>query len=152
MSRARTVVTVGALLTAIWALLVFAVVKPVTAADYRRNLVQVAESAHDAARTGWLAGRQVLARQTFPPFAQTAFDDAGKALAGEMKQFGSEAPPGAASRQLRDELVPLLDGVLHGLGDATDANDDDDQQALQDAVQSLEKVAGQLDDFIEALR
>lgn len=152
MSRARTLATVGALLTAVWALLVFAVVKPVTAADYRRNVLQVAASVHDAARTGWLAGRQVLAGQTLPPFAQTAFDDAGKALAGAMKQFASEAPPGAASRQLRDELAPLLDGVLHALGDATDANDDGDQNALRAAVDGLDAVAGQLDDFIEAHR
>jgi hypothetical protein len=151
-SRARTLATVGALLAAVWGLLVFAVVKPVTAADYRRNVLQVAESAHDAARTGWLAGRQVLAGQTFSPYAQTAFDDAGKALAGAMKQFASEAPPGAASRQLRDQLAPLLDSALHALGDATDANDDDDQQGLRDAVDALGKAAGQLDDFIEGHR
>jgi hypothetical protein len=151
-SRTRALVTVAAFVAAVWGLLVFAVVKPVSPTDYQRNVLQVAMSAYDASRTGWLTGRQVLAGQLFAPFARTAFDDAAKALSGATKQFGSEAPPGAASRQLRDALAPLLDRAVRELGDASSASDDGDDAALQQAVGNLDRVAGQLDDFIEANR
>jgi hypothetical protein len=149
-SRTRLLVTVAAFVVAVWGLVVFAVVKPASPTDYRRNVLQVAESAYNASRTGWLAGRQVLAGQVFPPFAEAAFDDAAKALSGAAKQFASESPPGAASRQLRDALAPLLDRAVRELGDASSANDDGDDDALRQAVDDLDRVAGQLDDFIEA--
>jgi hypothetical protein len=149
-SRARRLVTVAAFLAAVWGLMVFAVVKPVSPTDYRRNVQQVAESAYNASRTGWLAGRQVLAGQVLSPFAQTAFDDAAKALSGATKQFASESPPTAASRQLRDALAPLLDSAVRRLGDASSASEDGDDDALRQAVDELDRVAGQLDDFIEA--
>jgi hypothetical protein len=151
-SRARLLVTVAAFAAAVWGLLVFAVVKPVSPTDFRRNVLQVATSAYDASRTGWLAGRQVLAGQLFSPFAQTAFDDAAKTLSGATKQFGSESPPTAASRQLRDALAPLLDSAVRKLGDASSASEDGDDAALRRAVDDLDRVAGQLDDFIEVHR
>jgi phage gp29-like protein len=109
----------------------------------------VAESAHDAARTGWLVGNEVLSGKAFPTFASTAFDDATKALAGASDQFASEAPPNAASRQLRDQLSPLLTTEVTVLADASAATDD---ATLRTAVQRLDQLANKLDDFIEAHR
>ena len=70
-------------------------------------------------------------------------------LAGASAQFASEAPPNAPSRRLRDELGPLLAAGVALLGDASAAEDD---AALRAAVQGLDKLAGRLDDFIEAHR
>jgi hypothetical protein len=96
------VVYLSSLLLLVWATLVFADLKPAHYPDYRRAVVQVAESAHDAARTGWLAGTEALSGHVFATFTSTAFDDATKALAGASDRFASEAPPDARSRRLRD--------------------------------------------------
>lgn len=149
MHRSRLIVYLSVLLVLAWAALAFADLKPAHYPAYRRTAVQVAESAYDAARTGWLAGTEVLSGQAFPTFASTAFDDATKALAGANAQFASEAPPNAPSRRLRDQLGPLLAAAVVLLGDASAAEDD---AALRAAVQGLDKLAGKLDDFIEAYR
>jgi hypothetical protein len=131
----------------LWAGFAYDVTRPADRRDYHRTAVQVAESAHDGVRTGWLIGREQLADRVFGTFVTSTFDDAEKAVAGASKQFASEAPPDEASTGLRDQLSPLLRDAARLLGDASEAADDN---ALRQAVDELGKLADQLDAFVEA--
>jgi hypothetical protein len=133
----------------LWLGLAYDLTRPPDERGYRRTLVQVAESAHDAARTGWLTGREQLAGHVFGPFATTAFDDAQQAAAGASKQFSEQAPAGTTGRRLRDELRPLVQDTVRLLGDAAAASDD---AALRAAVDGLAAVADRLDRYLEANR
>jgi hypothetical protein len=133
----------------LWAGFAFTVSRPTTPADYRRSLLQVAEATHDAARAGWLTGREQLAGRTFAPFAATAFDDATRAASGASRQFAAEAPSDAATRALRDQLAPLVSEVVRRLADASAAPD---EATLRDAVDGLDGVAGSPEPVIEELR
>ena len=141
-----TLVVVPVLL---WAGLAYVATAPTSESDYHRTVVQVAQAAHDAARTGALTGRQVLAGQLFGPFATSAFDDSIKAIAGAQKQFAGEPPPDDRSRRWRDQLATLLLPTVIWLGDAAAADGD---AALRAAIDHLDPLADQLHDFIEAIR
>jgi acyl-CoA reductase-like NAD-dependent aldehyde dehydrogenase len=123
--------------------------RPPTPSDYHRTLVQVAESAHDAVRTGWLTGREQLSGRVFGTFVMAAFDDAGGAIAGAGKKFAAAVPPDGRSARLRDRLNPLLQEAVRDLGDAARADNDD---VLRAAVDALGRLADRLDTFIEDLR
>jgi hypothetical protein len=142
----RLVVVLAALLL-LWAGLAYDVTRPTDYSAYHRTVVQVAESAHDGVRTGWLIGREQLADRVFGTFVTVAFDDATKAVSGASKEFAAEAPPDEASTRLRDELSPLLESAVRLLADASEAADDN---ALRTAVDELGKLADQLDAFVEA--
>ncbi|SRR6266487_79048 len=144
LGRLPLVLTALALL---WAGFAVTSVRPPRYDGYLRSAVQVAEAAHNATRTGWLTGRQVLAGQVFPPFAETAFDDATRALGGAQKQFAEAAPPDERSKRLRDELASLLQRAGQLLSDAAQAPGD---AALRAAVDALGPLADQLDAFVEA--
>jgi acyl-CoA reductase-like NAD-dependent aldehyde dehydrogenase len=131
----------------LWAGFAYDVTRPADQRDYHRTVVQVAESAHDGVRTGWLVGREQLAGRVFGTFVTTTFDDAEKAVAGASKQFASEAPPDEASTRLRDELSPLLQSAINLLADASEPTDD---AALRQAVDELGRLADQLDAFVAA--
>jgi hypothetical protein len=147
--RSGKMVVVASALVVLWAGFAYTVSRPTRPDGYRRVVVQVAETAHDAARTGWLAGRQELAGQVVAPFAATAFDDATRAAAGASKQFAEEAPPDEESRRLRDELGPLVLGVVVRLADAAQAADD---AGLRSAVDDLGSLAERLQEYVERLR
>jgi acyl-CoA reductase-like NAD-dependent aldehyde dehydrogenase len=136
-----------AALLLLWAGFAFDVTRPADQRDYRRTVVQVAESTHDGVRTGWLIGREQLAGRVFGTYVTATFDDAEKAVAGASKQFAAEAPPDKVSTRLRDELSPLVQSATRLLGDASEAADDN---ALREAVDALDKLADQLDAFVEA--
>jgi hypothetical protein len=142
-TRAAIGVTGVALL---WAGFAYTVSRPVDASGYLRSAVQVAESAHDAAVTGALTGRQQLDGQVFAVFAATAYDDATKTVAGAAKKLAGQPPPDDTSAALRDRLATLVQTTVRELGDAAAA---DDEQALSTAVNELDDVAGKLDDLIE---
>jgi hypothetical protein len=151
--RFRKLPLVLAAIGLLWAGFAYTVSRPTTPADYRRTMLQVAEATHDAARTGWLTGRQQLADRTFAPFAATAYDDATRAASGASRQFAEEAPPDAAGRELRDRLGPLVGEVVRGLGDASAADDTAEGRAmLSDAVGGLDAAATGLEPLIEELR
>jgi hypothetical protein len=134
----------------LWAGLAYVVTAPTSESDYHRTVVQVAEAAHDAARTGAMTGRQILAGQVFRPFATAAFDDSIKAMAGAQKQFAGEPPPpDERSRRWRDQLATLLLPAVMWLNDAAAAADD---AALRASVERLDPLADQLHDFIEAIQ
>src|SRR6266542_426053 len=102
----------------LWGEVAYSCSRPPDSEDYHRTVVQVADSAHNATRTGWLTGRQELAGQVFDTFASAAFDDATKALAGASKQFAEQGPPDERSAALRDELSPLVEDAVRWLGSA----------------------------------
>ena len=54
MGRLGKAVAVVTALVLLWAGFAYTVSRPARASDYRRTVLQVAEAAHDAARTGWL--------------------------------------------------------------------------------------------------
>jgi hypothetical protein len=137
----------------LWAGFAYTVSRPTTPADYRRTLLQVAEATHDAARTGWLTGREQLAGRSTAPFTATGFDDATRAAAGASRQFAEEAPPDAATRKLRDQVSPLVSEVVNRLADASAADATPEGTALlREAVDRLDKAAGDLEPVIEELR
>jgi acyl-CoA reductase-like NAD-dependent aldehyde dehydrogenase len=131
----------------LWAGFAYDVTRPTDRREYHRTAVQVAESAHDGVRTGWLIGREQLAGRVFGTYVTATFDDAEKAVAGASKQFAAEAPPDEASTRLRDQLSPLLHSAVQLLADASEPADD---SALRQAVDELGKLADQLDEFVEA--
>jgi hypothetical protein len=131
----------------LWAGFAYDVSRPATYRVYHRTVLQVAESAHDAMQTGRLTGQQQLDGRVTSLFAQTAFDDAGKALAGAQKKFAGQGPPDAEAAGLRDQLSPLLAAAVTALGDTAEASDDTD---LRDGVAKLGTLAQRFDDFIEA--
>jgi hypothetical protein len=143
-TRLAVALTGAALL---WAGFAYHLTRPVEYRAYHRTVLQVAESAHDAAQTGRLTAEQQLAGRVTAQFAQTAFDDAGQALAGAQKKFASHGPPDARSVVLRDGLAPLLSATVIALGDTSEASDD---SALRSGAGGLNALAQQLDDFITA--
>jgi hypothetical protein len=128
-----------------WAGLMFNLSRPPDYDAYHRTLLQVAESAHDAAQTGRLVAQEQLAGRINAAFASAAFDDAAKALAGAEKKFAGEGPPDERSAALRDRLSPLLAAAVIALGDAAEAAGD---TALKTASDQLDQLSRQLRDFI----
>ena len=146
--RIRLSIVLAAVL-ALWAGFAWTVTRPDDFADYSRTVGQVAGATHDATRTGWLTGQQQLAGRVTAAFASTSYDDAGKALAGARKQFAAAIPPDERAVSLRDQLGPLLAEAERSFGDAAGAAD---RTALATAVDRLEEVSQQLEEFIEAHR
>jgi len=134
-------------LALLWAGFAYNLTRPPSYRHYHRTMVQVAGSAHDAVRVGWLVAGQELADQAFATFIDTSYDDVLRTLAGAQHQFAGEAPPDERSRALRDELAPLLQraGVA-----ATDAAAAPDDAALRRARDELGTLADRLDDFLTA--
>jgi hypothetical protein len=130
----------------LWAGLAFNLSKPTDAAAYLRTALQAAESAHDGAATGALIGHQQLDQQVFTTFAVSAYEDAGKALAGAQKKLAGTPPPDPASAGLRDRLAPLVQAAVHDLGEAATADGD---ATLRAAVGALQRDADQLGALIE---
>ena len=144
----RTKVAVAVTAAALfWVGLAYSLSRPADYRAYHRTVLQVAGAAHDAAQTGRLTGEQLLAHKATALYADTAFDDAAKALAGAQKQFASQAPPDGKSRRLRDAISPLLAQEVTALGDTTQATDD---ASLRAGVRTLDGLAQRLDAFITA--
>jgi hypothetical protein len=131
----------------LWAGLAYQVSRPQDAAGYQRVALQVAASAHDAAATGVLVGRQQLHRHITAAFAATGYDDAMTAVAGAEQKLAAAVAPDGASAALRDRLAPLVQATARELSDAAGAGDD---ATLGAAVAALYDTARQLDDLIEA--
>jgi hypothetical protein len=145
-TKTRLAVAVTAVVL-FWAGFAYDVSRPADYRAYHRTMLQVAESAHDAAQTGRLTAEQQLAGQVTMLFARTAFDDAGKALAGAQKKFANQGPPDARSAALRDGLAPLLSTAVTALGDTSQATDN---STLRSGAAELDTLAQHLDDFITA--
>ncbi|GAB1692288.1 hypothetical protein [Krasilnikovia sp. M28-CT-15] len=145
--RTLSVVIAAVAVAVLWLGLAYQLARPTQPSAYLRTVLQVAESAHDATRTGQLVGQQELAGNVTVPFATTAFDEAAGALAGAQKKFASQGPPDSASADLRDQLSPLLARSVIALGDTAEAADD---RELRAGVARLTQLAGKLDDFITA--
>jgi hypothetical protein len=146
--RIRLSIVLAAVL-ALWAGFAWTVSRPDDFADYSRTVGQVAGATHDAARTAWLTGQQELNGRVTAAFASTSYDDAGRILAGARTQFARAVPPDDRSVSLRDQLGPLIAETERSFGDAAGAAD---RTALTAAVDRLEAVSRQLEDFIEGHR
>jgi hypothetical protein len=138
------------LLAVCWGVVGYFLTKPTDHHDYRKAAVQAAQSAYDAVGTARLTGEAEMEGRLFPPYVTTMLDDARKALAGAAKQFTAKAPPDETTTTMRDRLAPLLSAANALLGEAQSATEDDDDQALRKALDSLEPLGEQLSDFIEA--
>jgi hypothetical protein len=144
----RLIIAATALL-GLWAGLAYQVSQPPDVSGYLRTVLQVATSAHDAAATGVLVGRQQLRGQLTDAFATAAYDDAVRAVAGAQQKLATAVAPDDASAALRERLVPLVQDTVRHLSDATAARDD---AALGHATDALEQTAGQLNDLVEELQ
>jgi len=138
--RAHLVTVVTAMLL-LWAGFAYQVSRPVDADGYRRTITQVVATTHDAASTAALTGHQQLAGQVFAAFATSAYDDAGKALAGAQKKLAGQPPPDDASARLRDRVAALMQATVQAFGDAATARSD---EALRAAVAALDHLARNL--------
>jgi hypothetical protein len=143
-SKGRIAVAAGAVMI-LWAGLAYQVTRPAGYPDYSRTMVQVAESAHDAARTGQLVAQAQTAGRVTGPFSVAAYDDAAEGLAGAQKKFAGQGPPDDASRRLRDELSPLLAATVVALGDTAEAGND---RAREVAADRLGALAEKFQNFI----
>lgn len=92
----------------LWAGLAYQVSRPQDASGYQRVALQVAGSAHDAAATGVLVGRQQLRRHVTAAFAATAYDDAMTAVAGAEQKMLPDLP---LETWLRDHLIARIPGA-----------------------------------------
>ncbi|WIM93027.1 hypothetical protein ACTOB_004992 [Actinoplanes oblitus] len=128
-----------------WAGIAYRVTEPPTAGDYRRTLVQVAATTHDAASTTALTARQQLDDRIFATFATSAYDDARTALAGAAEKLAAKPPPDDRTAGMRDRLVPLLQRTTAEAGAAATADDD---VARRTAAERLDRVADDLDDLL----
>ncbi|MFG2052959.1 hypothetical protein ACGFI9_02925 [Micromonospora sp. NPDC048930] len=143
-------ITIAAVaLLGLWAGFAYQVSRPPEASDYLRTAVQVATSAHDAAATGVLVGRQQLRGHLTGPFADTAYDDALRAVAGAQHELAAAIPPDPATTALRDRLAPLVQAAGRSLTDAAGAAD---ESRLRAAIDDLDETADRLDRLIEEHR
>lgn len=133
-------------LLGLWAGLAYQLSRPPEASDYVRTAMQVATSAHDAAATGVLVGRQQLQGRLTAVFAATAYDDALRALAGAQHRLAGAVPPDEAATALRDRLAPLVQAAGRSLTDAAGAADD---TRLRAALDDLDQTAERLDRLLE---
>lgn len=147
MSTSIRLAIAGTAVALLWAGFAYHVTRPTDYQEYHRTMLHVAESAHDAAQTGQLTAELQLAGRVTTQFSQTAFDDAGQALAGAQKKFASQGPPDARSAVLRDRLAPLLSSAVTILGDTSQASDD---SSLRSGATRLDALAQELDIFITA--
>jgi hypothetical protein len=138
------------LLAVCWGVFGYLLTKPTDHHDYRKAAVQAAQSAYNAVGTVRLTGEAELDGRLFPPYVTTMLDDARQALAGAAKEFTAEAPPDDATTRMRDQLAPLLTAANARIGDAQSATEDNDDQALREALDELAQLAEQLSDFLEA--
>ncbi|MCY1141608.1 hypothetical protein OWR29_26725 [Actinoplanes sp. Pm04-4] len=145
-TRTRTAVAVTAVVL-LWAGFAYNMSRPADYPAYKRTMLQVAASAHDATQTGRLTAQQKWADRITTAFARTAFDEAGQALAGAQKKFAAQGPPDPRSAALRDALAPLLAQAVTTLGDTAEASDDG---TLRAGAAHLDTLAQHLDDFITA--
>jgi hypothetical protein len=145
MTVRRVLISLGAVL-ALWAGFAATVTGPPDRSDYRRTAVQAAGSARDAAGPGALVARTQLDGDAFGTFADTAYEDATRTLAGAAKQIAEQTPPDDASAQLRDKVLPLVQEAVRALGDASRAAN---ETALRSALAALDDVADRLADIVD---
>jgi hypothetical protein len=141
----RLMIAVVAVLL-LWAGLAYQLSRPQDASGYLRTALQVAASAHDAAATGALVGRQQLDGHLTDAFATTAYDDTLRAVSGAQKKLAAALPPDDPSTSLRDRLAPLVQATAWDLSKAATASD---EEALRDAVDALDDTTQQLNDLME---
>ena len=145
-TRAARLAVAATAVLLFWAGVAHQISKPTQPGDYRRTLIQVAATTHDAAGTGALVARQQLSGLVFAPFAATAYDDAASALAGAAKKLTAQPPPDDATAAMRDQLAVLLQQAVTSLGDATTADGDVARRAGADR---LDRVAEELDRLLQ---
>jgi hypothetical protein len=146
-STNRRIAVAVAAVAVFWAGLAFNLSRPADDRAYQRTMLQVAESAHDAAQTARLVAQEQLAGRVNSAFASAAFGDAAKGLAGAQQKFAGEGPPDTAAAALRDRLSPLLQAAVIALSDASEATGD---SQLKGASDRLDVLAKQLRGFITA--
>jgi hypothetical protein len=137
------------LLVAAWGGAGYLMTKPTDYHDYRVAAVQSAQSAYNSVATVSVTGAAKLDGRVFAPYLSTVLDNARKALAGAAKQFTDQAPPDAATAAIRDQLGPLLLAANSTVGDVERAAADRDDQAMRQALRSLDPVSDDLSKFIE---
>jgi hypothetical protein len=137
------------LLVLCWGGAGYLMTKPTDYHDYRVAAVQSAQSAYNSVATVAVTGAAELDGRVFAPYLSTVLGNARKALAGAAKQFTEQAPPSAATAAIRDQLGPLLLTANSTVGDVERAASDRDDQALRQALRSLDPVVRDLSSFIE---
>jgi hypothetical protein len=135
----------GALL---WGIVGYFLTKPTDFHDYRRTVVQVADSAYVAVSTAQMTVRAQLDGKVTGRYTTAALQDATDAVAGAWKQFAAVAPVDDATTAMRDELGPVLLDAVRTLGDLV-AAEDQGAAATAAALPALGPVADDLSDFLE---
>lgn len=138
----------GAVLLAV----VLAGVWPQTPGGFRSTVETSVQDAVSAVGTARLAGQTALRGRTFGAYESTVLDDARESVATATSDVLELQVPDEASRQSRDQVLPLLQESARLIGDLGTGLDEDDQTAASAAVDGLGAVRERLVTALEGLR
>ncbi|MFD9737334.1 hypothetical protein [Umezawaea sp. NPDC059074] len=125
---------------------------PTTGDDYRATAVTSARDAASAALTASTVGSASVDGNTLSTYASAALLDARDGVATALDDLVGLDVPDRSAQGVRDEVLPLLVRAATLIGDATEAADRDDHQALSSTAKELGDVGGQLREFAGAHR
>lgn len=131
-----------------WVALAVLTARGSDAQEFRESAAQAAQGGLDAVRTAHLAGELALAGRVFRPYLQPVLDNAREDVGTAQRRVAEKSPPGAAERQLSDELRPLLDAADRRLSDLTVAVDQGERPAIAAAAAALAPIGDRLSDFV----
>ena len=138
----------GAVLLAV----VLAGVWPQTSGGFRSTVETSVQDAVSAVGTARLAGQTALRGRTFGAYESTVLDDARESVATALSDVLELEVPDGASRQSRDEVLPLLQESARLIGDLGTGLEDDDRAGASAAVDGLGTVGKKLTTALEGLR
>jgi hypothetical protein len=139
----RRILPVAGVLVLVWLALAYCSGPP-SAHEYRRTAVEAAQSALSAVRTVVLAGD--AHDRLLPPTHDVVVEDAAGSVASAQQRLTAQAPPDDGTRQVRDQLLPLLVQASREIADASDAADP------KPHLDRLRDLGDKLDAFVERYR
>ncbi len=145
----RRWVPVAGVVVLVWLVLAYCAGPP-DAHGYRRTAVTAAQAALSAVRTVVLAGR--TPDRLLDPYSSTLFDQSLGSVASAQQQVGAQTPPDAATRRVRDQLLPLLTEAGREIADLSRALSDGDGRAVRGHLGRLTDLGNRLDDFVARYR
>ncbi|MFC3897477.1 hypothetical protein ACFOWZ_38890 [Lentzea rhizosphaerae] len=102
--------------------------------------------------TACITGQTALGGNTFGPYESTVLEDARKSVAAAISDIAESQVHDQSSRDLRDEVLPLLQDSARLFGDLDAGLEDDDRAAATGAVDGLAAVGDELTTVLEGLR
>ncbi|WP_156094470.1 hypothetical protein [Lentzea aerocolonigenes] len=146
--RWAVLIGLGAVLLAV----VLIGVRPKTPGQFRSTVETSVQNAVSSVGTARVTGQTALRGNTFGPYESTVLEDARKSVATAISDIAESSVPDESSRDLRDEVLPLLQDSARLLGDLDAGLEDDDRAAATGAVDGLTAAGEKLTTVLEGLR